>query len=328
MVSQDEQHLVVDVGGSHVTAAAVRLGEGGADLLSRIERSVDSHAAGDDVLDAWAVACVEAATEAGIRPSGCEWGFAMPGPFDYERGIGHYARVGKFDRLAGVDVRAGLARRLGVDPGRVLFVHDAGAYGIGEWRFGSPSRHARFVCVTLGTGVGSAFVDGGDLVFDRSDVPPGGEAHRLPFDGRDLEETISTRALLAHYARSALDAGVDPGVELGVDLTVKELAARARAGDARAQQSFDTAMEGLALALGPWLASFDATALVVGGSISRSWDVLERGFRAGLAASAPELASTLAVTPSRLLADAPLFGVAHLLSEQAVGHRATAPALP
>lgn len=317
MVVQGGQHMVVDVGGSHVTAAAVSTAApGGATLLSRIERSVDSHASSAAVLDSWASACVDAAEAAAIDPGGCDWGLAMPGPFDYEQGIGHYARVGKFERLAGVDIRSALADRLGVGPARVRFVHDAGAYGIGEWRFGSPAHHARFVCVTLGTGVGSAFVDGGALVFNRADVPPGGEVHRLPFDGRDLEETISTRALLARYASP--DA----------DLSVKELAARARAGDDRARHAFDTAMEALALAVGPWLDAFGATALVVGGSISRSWDVLERGFRSGLRTSAPELAATLDITPSRLLADAPLFGVAHLLEQSAAGRCITAPALP
>ncbi|MFJ3490497.1 ROK family protein [Leifsonia aquatica] len=318
MVAQGGQHMVVDVGGSHVTAAAVSTAApGGAALLSRIERSVDSHASSAVVLDSWAAACVDAAEGAGIDPGGRDWGLAMPGPFDYDHGIGHYARVGKFERLAGVDIRSGLADRLGVEPARVRFVHDAGAYGIGEWRYGSPTRHARFVCVTLGTGVGSAFVDDGALVFDRADVPPGGEVHRLPFDGRDLEDTISTRALLARYASP------DPG------LSVKELASRARSGDARAQGAFDTGMEALALAVGPWLAAFGATALVVGGSISRSWDVLERGFRTGLSTSAPELAGTLDIAPSRLLADAPLYGVAHLLEQSAAGARCvTAPALP
>ncbi|MFF2051098.1 ROK family protein [Leifsonia sp. NPDC058194] len=322
MVVQGGQHMVVDVGGSHVTAAAVgtaavgRAGSGGARLLSRVERLVDSHASSAAVLDAWASACVEAAAGAGIDPGGCDWGLAMPGPFDYERGVGHYAGVGKFERLAGVDIRSALSERLGAHPDRIRFVHDAGAYGIGEWRFGAPTRHARFVCVTLGTGVGSAFVDDGSLVFDRADVPPGGEVHRLPFDGRDLEETVSTRALLARYASS------DPG------LSVKDLAGLARAGDARAQHEFDTAMEALALAVGPWLREFEATALVVGGSISRSWDVLERGFRSGLDACAPELAATLVIAPSRLLADAPLYGAAHLLERSAVGRCVTAPALP
>jgi glucokinase len=337
VVVQGGQHMVVDVGGSHITAASVGFTpSGGAELIGRVERGVDSHATSAAVLDAWASACLAAAASAGVDPRGCDWGLAMPGPFDYDAGVGHYAGVGKFERLAGVDIRAALALRLGVTPARIRFVHDAGAYGVGEWRFGalgalgapgSPTRTrgrgsvdatlrpARFVCVTLGTGVGSAFVADGDLVYDRADVPPGGEVHRLMFDGRPLEDTVSTRALLARYASP------------DGDLTVKELAARARAGDERATAAFDTALEALALAVGPWLASFGATVLVVGGSISRSWDVLERGFRAGLTSCAPDLEATLAIWSSRLLADAPLYGVAHLLQEEAAGRRIAVPAL-
>lgn len=323
MVAQRAQHMVVDVGGSHVTAAAVTVhASGAAELASRIERPVDAHAPSATVLDAWAAACSDAAAAAGVDARSADWGLAMPGPFDYDRGIGRYAGVGKFDGLAGVDIRSALADRLNVAPERIRFVHDAGAYGIGEWRFGAPdrhTRHARFVCVTLGTGVGSAFVDAGSLVFDRADVPPGGELHRLTFDGRALEETVSTRAILAQYASP------DP------TLTVKQLATRARSGDDRARAVFTTAMEALGLALAPWLDAFGATALVVGGSISRSWDILEPGLRTGLAATAPPPAGVvgpaLELAPSRLLADAPLYGAAHLLREAAAGPCVTAPAL-
>lgn len=320
MVAQRAELMVVDVGGSHVTAAAVTLRpSGGAALASRVERPVDAHAPRATVLDAWAAACADAAAGAGVDPRSADWGVAMPGPFDYERGIGRYAGVGKFDGLAGVDVRTALAGRLGADPGRIHFVHDAGAYGIGEWRFGAPdrpARHPRFVCVTLGTGVGSAFVDGGDLVFDRADVPPGGELHRLSIGGRALEDSVSTRAILAQYASP------------DTSLTVKRLASLARSGDDRARAVFATALEALGRALGPWLDAFDATALVVGGSISRSWDLLGPGLRTGLAAAAPGRAGALELAPSRLLADAPLYGAADLLRRVAAGPCVTAPALP
>ncbi|GIT78721.1 glucokinase [Leifsonia sp. LS1] len=317
MPTRNAQHLVVDIGGSHVTAAAVRIDatagpHPAAALVSRVERGVDPHESSDPVLDAWAAACRDAAVRAGVDPGACEWGLAMPGPFDYERGIAHYAGVGKFDHLAGVDIRSGLAARLGAEARRIHFVHDAAAYGIGEWRFGAGAGTARrFVCITLGTGVGSAFVDDGRLVFDRPDVPPGGEAHRLTFAGRPLEDTVSTRALLARYG--------------GASLTVKDLATRARAGDHRAQLAFDTAMAALAHTIAPWLASFGTTDVVLGGAISRSWDVLERGFRAGLAQTGTD--GDLRIVPSGLLADAPLFGAAHLLEQLAAGPCLTAPSL-
>ena len=44
--------------------------------------------------------------------AGQRWGVAIPGPFDYERGIGLFADVGKFEALCGVDVREALAAGL------------------------------------------------------------------------------------------------------------------------------------------------------------------------------------------------------------------------
>ena len=40
--------------------------------------------------------------------AGAAWGVAVPGPFDYEAGIGRYHGVGKFGALSGVDVGAAL----------------------------------------------------------------------------------------------------------------------------------------------------------------------------------------------------------------------------
>ena len=43
-----------------------------------------------------------------------------------------------------------------------MFVNDAEAFGLGEWRAGAARGRRRAVAITLGTGVGSVFVaDGG-----------------------------------------------------------------------------------------------------------------------------------------------------------------------
>jgi glucokinase len=65
------------------------------------------------------------------------WAIALPGPFDYELGIGRYDGVGKFDALRGFDLRTALTPLL---PGAVSisFHHDADAFLLGEWW----ARHA------------------------------------------------------------------------------------------------------------------------------------------------------------------------------------------
>jgi glucokinase len=51
---------------------------------------------------------------------------------------------------------------------------------------------------------------------------------------------------------------------------VLDVAMLARTGDRRATQVFDDAFAALGLALAPWLARFEATVLVVGGSMAGS----------------------------------------------------------
>lgn len=303
MSSESFAH-VVDIGGSHVTSALVALSPGGATAASetyprivrRAERDIDPHGAAGDILDGWAAACSE------VGASAATWAFAMPAPFDFERGVGTFENVGKFEHLAGVDLRGQLAARLGVAGERIRFLHDAGAYGIGEWMFGAARGHDRATCFTLGTGVGSAWLDRGEPIIHRADVPVDGEAHLLSFDGRPLEETMSTRAIIGRYRQ-----------QTGQTADVRTIAERARGGDEAAREVLDAALTALGSTLAPWLQRFGATVAVVGGSISRSWDLLEAPLRAGIAAARPELAQPIELRASRLLDDAPLFGAAHWL---------------
>ncbi|GGF12183.1 ROK family protein [Subtercola lobariae] len=306
---------VMDIGGSHITAALTL----GGTVLARAHRDIDPHGSVDEIVGGWAAACLElagagagaasggAAEAAGASPptsiAGASWGIAMPDPFDFERGVGTFDNVGKFEQLANVDLRGELARRLDTAPDRIRFVHDAGAYGIGEWVYGEAVGFDRAVCITLGTGVGSSFLDHGVPVKTRGDVPTNGTAHLLSIDGRPLEETVSTRALIAGYERMT-----------GETITVKTIAERSRAGDQRATDLLDSTYFALGSALAPWIDAFDAAVLVAGGSISRSWNILEPPFRAGIAAAYPERAAAISLRASHLLDDAPLLGAAYWLT--------------
>jgi glucokinase len=284
---------VVDIGGSHVTAATVEL-VGGPRVVERSSSAIDTHGDRDTLLRAIGDT---------LRPlaSGAEgWTIALPGPFDYERGIGSFEGVEKFSALADLDLRAALSDILGIAEDRVAFVNDALAYGIGEWSV-STQRPKRFICITLGTGIGSAFLDDGHPVESGPEIPPHGWAHLLTYDGGPLEDAVSTRAIQRRYAQ-------DGGGDLeGSVLEVREIAERARAGEDRARALLETAMVELGGVLAPWVESFGATEVVVGGSMARSWDVLGAGFIRGITLDAT---APVAVRPSGLLDDAPLIGAA------------------
>jgi glucokinase len=283
---------VLEIGGTHVTAAQV---DPATWTVSgdhhRVE--IDSHAPAEEILTAF--------TRAGHAlgsPDGAQWAIAMPDPFDYERGIGRFHGVGKFEALDGVDVRAALRERLAGRAASIAFCNDADAFTVGEWVAGAAAGTTRAVGLTLGTGVGSGWVDNGHVV--DPGVPSGGRAHRLFVDGVPLEDAMSRRAIRRAYATATGDEPAD----------VREIADRARAGETAAVAVLSRALRSLGHALAAPLRDFQADVVVVGGSMSRSWDLFDPWFREG--------AGDIAVPPVQIAADpdgAPLIGAAHVAAE-------------
>jgi glucokinase len=95
--------------------------------------------------------------------------------------------------------------------------------------------------------------------------------HRLDIAGKPLEDVVSRRAIRRAYA----EAGGDPEAD------VKEIADAARAGEARARRVLDAAMTALGRVVGRCTSGFRADVLVIGGSMSASWDLFAPAFRAG-----------------------------------------------
>jgi glucokinase len=287
---------VLEIGGTHVTAALVDLGAGRVTPGAGTRRPLRGDASAAELLEQ----IVSCAAELD-PPQRAAWGVAVPGPFDYEHGVARFEGVGKFDALNGVDVGAVLRNELPGHPERVRFLNDATAFTIGEWAFGAGAGHDRVVGVTLGTGVGSGFLANGAPVQAGEKVPPGGEVHHLEIDGRPLEDTVSRRALLRAFARRAPHKG---------EVDVLEIADLARAGDEAARQVLWEAFRQLGLALAPWLARFDASALVVGGSMSGSWDLVRPPLCAGMQTAVRSLLEGLEVLRAQDSDHAALLGAA------------------
>ncbi|HLQ48745.1 MAG TPA: ROK family protein [Candidatus Dormibacteraeota bacterium] len=288
----------LEVGGTHVTAAVVDLSTGQVLGPSRSRRPLRSDGPATDVIRTLLEVAVPVAAAAGRNPT---LGVAIPGPFDYARGIGRFEGVAKFESLTGLDLGAALLAGLDGMVARIAFLNDADAFVFGEWAWGAAAGHRRVAGVTLGTGVGSGFLDGGRAVVDGPLVPPDGSVHMLSIDGLPLEEAVSSRAL-RHRARLAIE-------ELPADADVLDVAILARAGDRRARRVFDDAFAVLGTALAPWLALFEASVLVVGGSMASSWDLVRPPLVGALRRSEPALAG-LAVRRAAHPEDSALIGAA------------------
>lgn len=273
---------VLEVGGTHVAAALVDVEAGGVVDGSLRRAELGGAGSGADAV----AALVRCGSELAVEP-GAAWGVAVPGPFDYRRGIALFSGVGKFDDLYGADLRAALTEGLAARPGSVSFLNDADAFLLGEWLCGAASGVRRCVGITLGTGVGSAFAVDGEIREDGPGVPPEGRVDLLTVSGRPLEDVVSRRAIRAAYGPGAPD--------------VAEIAGRARAGEPAAARVLTVAFGALGEVLAPWLAAFRAEVLVVGGSMAGSWDLVGPALRAGINRAAPEVRRAAAPARSALV---------------------------
>lgn len=285
---------VLEIGGTHVAGGVVDPDQW--TMVRRTSRrSIDSGAAAGTIVGDLA----RCGLSLGVSTDS-QWGIAIPGPFDDATGVGGFVGVAKFGALNGVDLRAALRRDLAA--ASVTFVNDAAALLLGEWLVGAGRDHDRAIAITLGTGIGSAFLADGQIVSSGPLVPPDGHVYRLSLRGRPVEGLVSRRAIRRRYAEAV---GLDPAIAPDV----LPIADQARAGDRRARRVLSEAMSDLAEVLRPWVVRFEPTVIVIGGGIAGSWDLIGEDLIAGLGSD-----SKFSVRQSEQL-DAALIGAAWAVRE-------------
>lgn len=248
-----------DIGGHHIAAALV---DGATDAVvdgSYRHRATDRKASAEALIAEWAAVIDELADLAGGRVDGV--GVAMPGPFDYAAGVAHFEGNDKFEGLNGVNVRDALRERTRA-PHDIRFLNDATAFAVGCCRMGDAPRTGRAVALTLGTGLGAAFVEDGVPVIAGEGAPPDGSLWHLPFKAGIADDYVSVRWIL-DQAREVLGPTAEG---------VAELATRARRDPAIAA-IFEAYGENLGAIAAPWLVSFGADGVVLGGRITGAFDL-------------------------------------------------------
>jgi glucokinase len=278
----------LDIGGTHASGGLVALDARAVEDGSRTRVTLDAGGSGSELL-----ADIVRAASGVVRPGVHRLGVAVPGPFDYEAGISRIEH--KLLGLHGVDLRSRFSAELGLPAHAVRFLNDAEAFLLGEWWAGAARGHSRAVGITLGTGIGSAFLADDRIVRSGPEVPAGGELYALSFRGAPVEDTISSRGLVSAYGPS--EAG---------RLDAEAIGARAAAGEPAARRAFAELGRSLGEFLSPWLRRFEPGCVVVGGSIARSWDLFGESLRAEL----EPLTSLDTITAAAELEDAPLLGAA------------------
>jgi glucokinase len=289
-----------DIGGSHISCAAIDLVSGKIIRNTLTERSVDNQAQANTIIGTWTQA-LSAVLEKVPFENVKGIGFAMPGPFDYVKGISYIRGVAKYENLYGINITDAISNSLSVKDGFLIrFMNDASSFAVGEAWAGSAANFNRSLSITLGTGFGSAFIRNRIPIVDGPEVPKLGCIYHLPFKDGIADDYFSTRGLLSRYKKLT-------GKELN---GVKELAALAGTEKAVTDLFIDFG-ENTGLFLAPWLNKFKAEILVIGGNISHAYNLFGDVFESRL----KKENCFCEVAISNLKEDAALLGSGYLLDD-------------
>jgi N-acetylglucosamine repressor len=147
---------------------------------------------------------------------------------------------------------------------------------------------SNFVYVNVSDGIGVGVVLGGELIRGQHNIA--GEFGHVPLnvDGPRCgcgatgcwEAYVSNLATLSRYfGRDLRERPIAPDV---LALTVDDLIARARGGDAKALAALLSTARYLGLGLGSVVNAIDPSHVYIGGEITAAWDLIEATVRAGL----------------------------------------------
>lgn len=230
----------VDLGGTHVRVGKVRRRA----IERRHDRRIRAQEAEASVL-AEIFAAIDEVFDDDVAGIGC----GVPSVVDVERGI-VYA-VENIPSWRQVHLKDELEGRFGVP----AFVNnDANAFVLGELYFGKARGYRHVVGLTLGTGLGGGVVVDGRLYSGRN--CGAGEIGMIPHRGQIVE----------HYCAGAF-------FERESGATGDVIFARARQGDAAALRLYAAYGRELAHAVMTVLYAYDPELIVLGGSISRAYDL-------------------------------------------------------
>jgi len=254
----------VDIGGSHISSAAVNSNNFKIIPESYFSKTVDSKASKEVIIKKWAevinqtikviqdTLAISLSDKIGIA-------FSMPGPFQYETGIAMFEGNDKYESLYSVSVSQELLKYLSTKNVSFRFLNDASCFGVGgTLQQKSDHGNTKVLAITLGTGFGAAFLDNKLPVTNGNNVPHNGCLWDKPFQESIADNYFSTRWFASQYTNSTGEKLTDG---------VKEIAS---IENYSTSIIFDDFATNLSKFLAPFIVDFEADLLILGGNIAKS----------------------------------------------------------
>lgn len=186
-------------------------------------------------------------------------GIAFPGPFDYKNGISLIRGIDKYETLYRVNIGEELKK---VFPSlEFRFKNDAHLYALGECNFRAGKDFNKLLCICIGTGIGSAFVENKRLIYGGNGIPEEGWIYNNLFKDSIADDYISARGLLKLSKEFKLNTN-----------SVKEIYDLACKSDSRALEVFNSFGKDIKELMEPYIKRGDIDAVIIGGNIAKAYE--------------------------------------------------------
>ncbi len=314
----------VDLGGTNIRSA---LADCDGQVLQEARRASRADHEPEETLAEIRAAIEAVIAQAGARPSQVAGiGIGLPGIMDSDAGVVHWSP--NFPLWKDVPVAKSVGGPLGAP---VAILNDAKCAALGELHSGAGAGARHMVMITLGTGIGGAFVVDGRLLIGPSGsigevghhtIDPSGPRCGCgnfgcweQFCGRDAIVDRALRFLQAGRESLLVDLCPDRG-----DLTPATVAEAAAAGDLVALQVLAETGFYVGVGVANLINMLNPERFVIGGGIAQAGEPLWGPLRRTVAARAVPLQARIAeLVPSKLGDEAGVVGALVLAREQAAG---------
>lgn len=244
-------------------------------------------------------------------------GAAAPGPVDPFAGIVIEApNIPEWDHLP---LKKILEERFNVP---VKLGNDANLAALGEWKFGAGRGHHHLIYITVSTGIG-----GGIIVDDKLLLGIQGLAAELGHitilpDGPVCScghpghlEALASGTAITQWVADELKQGASSILSNVSTLSAQKIADAARNNDKLARSGFSRAGKYLGIAIANFLHIFNPSAIIIGGGVSQSGDLLIKPLEQTLKEHilSPKYLNELSIGVSPLGDDVGLMGALALL---------------
>ena len=234
-------------------------------------------------------------------------GISTPGPFNLGKGISLMKH--KFASIYGVNLKEEIKKHFSLEENfPIKFIFDSTAFLTGEAFFGAARSFNRIIGITLGTGIGSAFMLNGKIIEKAKGLPPQGGSYLflMPHEGGTVEDKISRKAIINRY--------IQMGGRFKEDIDVDKISLLADSGDLISIEVFKELGLNLGKILKPIALEFMPGCIVFGGAISKAFHLFSRPLKKELR----NVASLKKITPCKFWDLSALYGVIGLFSHESL----------